>query len=520
MPNRYVSFDGVSKFNQSLATMLAIQLLFLLLVGRPVAAESFRFHLLTEPHSLDSQMVGFSGGNYVYQNIFRGLYRYHSQKGLIKEGAKDCVRAALKLTCRLSPQHRWSDGRRVQAEDYVKSFVRVMDPSVKSHQSELLLLLKNAQAIGRGDVPPEKLGVKALDHYTLRFEFAEEDPEFEYKLINSALAPTPPTGILERKRSPQMLFSGPYKISAWKPGHYVHLDPNLAYALPANRKRPKLEVLFVEDDGTALRLYESGKLNFLRRLTSEDTARYRDTPDFMQVPQARFDYVGFGPQLEGHDKLRQALSHGVDFMSFMKLFVTVGPPGCPSLPARFLDRSTCLKFNPTESKLLAKQDPLDKLVLHFSLLGGDDIARISEWFQGQWKKHLGLSVELHSEEQGVYLQRLRASPPAIFRKGVSLDRPTCLAAVELFLKGSPENYIRFDSPEYEKAVTSLRAAATPSARKVECRKAIEILLNSHRLIPLGEMFFTILVQPKFKGWDLNELNQLDLTDLTEVKPEP
>ena len=46
-----------------------------------------------------------------------------------------------------------------------------------------------------------------------------------------------------------------------------------------------------------------------------------------------------------------------------------------------------------------------------------------------------------------------------------------------------------------------------------CRRAIERLLNSNRLIPLGEMYFTIMASPAFTGWDLNELNQLDLSEL-------
>jgi oligopeptide transport system substrate-binding protein len=167
----------------------------------------------------------------------------------------------------------------------------------------------------------------------------------------------------------------------------------------------------------------------------------------------------------------------------------------------------CQEFKPV--KISAGK----KFEFQFSKMGGDDIARAAEWFQGQWKKHAGVEVELQGQEQAVYLSGLRVKPPAIFRKGVSLDRPTCLAAVELFEKDHPENYIRLNDPEFEKLVQKLRKSKTESERKKACTAAVAKLLKSERLIPLGEMHFTVLASTKFKGWGLNELNQLDLSHL-------
>lgn len=502
--------------------MLPLLLIILAFSGGASAVEpgreSFRFHLLSEPHSMDPQRADGSGGNYVFQNIYRGLFRFHSARGLIPEGAKSCQRRPHKLICTLNPNHRWSNGVAIRAEDYVQSFQRVIDPAQKSRASEMLLNLKNARAIAEGKLPATRLGVSALSASRLQFEFSVDDPEFEFKLINTALVPWPPGGLLEREDSPKMLFSGPYKITEWKPNHFVHLTANKSYGLPAAETRPDLEAVFIESDPTALRLYESGKLNFLRRLTAGEIPRYKGAKDFLQVPMARFDYVGFGPSLEPYEKLREALTESVDFASFLLLFDTKGPPGCPSLPAKLLDRTVCMKFTPELAKrALPPPTEVPKLSFHFSRMGGDDISRAAEWFQGQWKKNLGVLVELSSQEQIVHLQNLRSNPPAIFRKGVNLDRPTCLAAVELFTTGHPENYIRFHSPTYDKLVERLRVARGVTAKRVACRQAIETLMASHRLIPLGEMYFTILMNPKFQSWDLNELNQLDLTNLTEVQ---
>jgi oligopeptide transport system substrate-binding protein len=480
-------------------------------------ADSFRFHLLSEPHTFDFQTTASASGNYVYQNIYRGLFRYHSVKGLIKEGAKECKREPLGLTCTLNPNQRWSNGAPVKASEYVKSFQRLVTPMTKSPQVELLLSLKNAREIWAGTKPPEQLGVKAVDESTLRFEFAEEDPEFEFKLINAALTPYPPSGFLEREQASEMVTNGPYKITSWKLGNSVHLTANKEYRLPANPKRPDLEVYFLESDATALRLYEIGKMNFLRRLTSGEIPRYRDSKEFVQRPFARMEYMAFGPELVNHPDLREALSLALDYDGFLKLFDTKSPVGCPGVPSKFLDRVKCLKYSPVKARqLLAKEKNIPKLAFNYSSMGGEDMNRGAEWFQNQWKKNLNLSVELKPSEQIVYLRLLKSDPPTIFRKGVGLDRPTCLAAMELFTKGHPENYIHFDDPKYDKLVADLKAQTSESGRKVACRKASEYLIESHRILPLGEMYFTMLVSQKFRGWDLNELNHLDLTDLAET----
>jgi oligopeptide transport system substrate-binding protein len=245
--------------------------------------------------------------------------------------------------------------------------------------------------------------------------------------------------------------------------------------------------------------------------------RFRGKPEFQQIPMARFDYVGFGPELKGNKSARFALVHGLEFSDFMRLFGALSPAGCPSLPAHFMDKVNCLKPDFAAAKKAAEKAAKPaKIEMQFSKMGGDDIVRAVEWFQGQWKRNLGWSIQLEGQEQTMYVRRLREKPPAIFRKGVSLDRPTCLAALEVFLKGNPENYIGLDNPKYESLVGRVRKAQALPARKKACREAVDYLMSLDRLIPLGEMHFTILASQKFKGWELNELNQLDLSRLSAL----
>jgi oligopeptide transport system substrate-binding protein len=517
--NQIETSDSQSDIAPTMGYLLST-VIFLWSLSAPAAEPSkvFSFHLFSEPTQLDPQLTNSASGTYLVTNLFRGLFRYRSDQGLIPEMAKSCERSALKLRCTLKENIKWSNGESVVAEDFVRGFQHLIDPGNKSPSADVLFTLKNARAIWDGKMPPTELGVTAEDSQHLRFDFAENDFEFEYKLIHPALSPRRAENVYKGAEVTSLLGNGPYQILVWNQGHEVRIIPNKYYDSQAE-SRPNVNVFFVDDDSTALRLYEAGKLTFLRRLVAAEAPRFETKPGFFQIPMARFDYIGFGPALKDLPQVREALAKSIDFKSFHLLFNSKGLPGCPSLPRSWLDRVPCIKQDLALAKKSLANQTLPKLDWKFGIsqLGGEDISRAAEWFQGQWSKNLGVKVPIESMEQAVYLRKLKSQPPALFRKGVGLDRPTCAAALENFIESSPENYIQFKDAVFNQIFKDLQQTKSASKRKELCRKGIERLIAGYWIIPLGEMYFSILASPQFKGWHINEINQLDLTDLRLVQ---
>jgi oligopeptide transport system substrate-binding protein len=499
--------------------------------------ETFRFHLATEPVSLDPARLSSTDSSYFYINVMRGLFRFTSDGRLAPEGAESCrFESRLKFSCRLAKDAHWSDGRRVEAADYVRSFRRLVSPQSKNPSLELLKNLKNALDVHAGKITADKLGIRAFGKDRLVFEFQKPDPDFPFKLTSSILVPIRAEDFPERQDSAKVLVNGPYQIRSWVPGRRILLSANPHYK-KGFPDRPDVEILVIDDEQTALHLYESKQLSLLRRLPTTYISRYRERADFLQVPMTRFDYMGFGEELRDQPDLRAALSHSADFRELQKIYDALGIPGCPSLPEDLLDRPRCVPFDPEKAKAHLAKVPEEvrkkRLKLMFSKLGGEDLKKGAEWFQGQWKKHLGLTVDLQQTEQGVFLHALRTEPPAIFRKGVSLDRPTCLAALETFAKGGSENFLRLDDPGYERLVERMEKlsqsemksiGAVPKKTSAEwqrlCGEGIQYLLDRHLLIPLGRIHFTLLADPRFQGWSVNEMNQLDLSQLKVQSQKP
>jgi oligopeptide transport system substrate-binding protein len=489
----------------------------------------FRLSIPTEPPSLDPAQLNFSETGYFYHNIMRGLFAYTNKNNLVGEGAEVCLfETPLKLNCRMRKVF-WSDGRPVEAQDYVRAFRRLLAVDGKSTVVSLLSSLKNATAIHAGRLPSESLGVHADGKDRLRFEFDAADPDFLYKLTSSALVPVRERGFPARGELEGAVFNGPYTVVSWGKGRRLRLEANPRYHR-GNRQRPPVEVLFIDDEQTALNLYEQKQLSFLRRLPSTYVAKYRSRPDFMQIPMARFDYLGFGEELKDQLDLRAALSHSADFSELQKLLDALGVPGCPSLPEELSDRPHCVKFDLSRAKKHWEKVPLElrsrRLKLMFTTFAGEDAKKAMEWFQAQWKKNLGFQVEIEGVELQRYLELLRKSPPAIFRKGVALERPTCLAALENFSFRGVENFLKLSDKTLENISNRMSAElksgrdGTPTkpnrqARKT-CGEGVKRLLDQYRLVPLGRMHFTLLVDPLFQNWSLNEMNQLDLSNLKAV----
>jgi len=487
-------------------TSLLLVIVFLLLACDLTWAahpETFRLHLSTSPKSLDPQLQRGSASNYVLGNLYRNIFTFDDQAGLIPDLGVGCIRSnkGMTLKCTLRKDLHWSDKTTLTSADFLRTYLRILDPEVAAFRADLLFKIKNAKEIYQKTAKPESLGIKTPDATTIVFEFAESDPDFEYNLTTFLLAPT---------KADLNITSGPYRLKEFKAGKRILLEPNPEYHLK-NPNRPLVEFLFIEEDSVALQLYEKKELHFLRRLPTLFIPKFKERKDFVWMPLLRFDYIGFGPALKDDEEVRKAFSYSLNFVELQKIFSSDGLPGCAGLPdSWFPGKAPCVSF---DLKKVPRIKRTQNYKMIFSSQGGEDHKRATEWMQQQWKKNAGLQVTLEVKENKLYLDEVKKNPPALFRKGLSPDRPTCLAVLETFSEDNPENYIQLKDAKYQKILGTLAASTQISEQKKLCLEGVQLLLDQHRLIPTGPMHFAMLARPDVKGWKLNQMNQLDLSGL-------
>jgi oligopeptide transport system substrate-binding protein len=490
----------------------------MLLLSSFVKAEEpvFRVFLSSPPLTMNPAQLYGTESTYLVSNLFRGLYRVDSKKGLIPEGAESCEWFGVRnfeLECKLNPNVKWSDGVPVKSEDYVRAFQYLINPESKSREISHLLKLKNAKDILAGKRKPEELGIKAVHDFVLRFEFEEKDPEFLARLSSNVLIPW--RVLPNRDKPEEILTNGPYKIKSLD-NKKAYLVKNQYYPY-GNPSRPDVEIFYIEESSTGQNLFDAGKLDLVHQLNPAFIPKYKNHKGMFEIDFTRFDYIGFGPDLQNDIHFRKALALSLNYEELKDILLTPRRPGCSGLTANYTDKPSCYDFDLELAKRELKKVPknlLEKpLVMKFSRASAETLSRVMEWYQNQWQKNLGIKFSIESTEQGMYLQDLKLNPPAVFRKGVALDRPTCLSALETFQKDSPDNFIKFNNKKYEEILKKLGTEPNSQESKKNCEAGVKILMDEYRIIPQGILHYNMLKSDRFEGFEFNELNQLDLSNL-------
>src|SRR5690606_7384851 len=100
--------------------------------------------------------------SHIQRDLFEGLIAELPSGELTPGVAErwDISNDGLRYTFYLRKNARWSNGDPVTAHDFVFSWRRLVDPMTASNYSLMLAPITNAEAIIRGDLPPEELAVR------------------------------------------------------------------------------------------------------------------------------------------------------------------------------------------------------------------------------------------------------------------------------------------------------------------------------------------------------------------------
>ncbi|MFN8943898.1 MAG: ABC transporter substrate-binding protein [Pseudobdellovibrionaceae bacterium] len=477
------------------------------------------FHLNSEPTSLDPHIQKSSAAGYALDNLYRNLLKLTPSGELKPDLAESCQRDFDKktkqhqITCKLKANLRWSDGTEIQAKHFLASYQRILDSKTQSRRADLFFSILNAKKYYEAGTESKahfnSVGIKELDSRTIRFILEEKNPEFEFSLIGFNTAP------LLSAQTAGKVFSGPYTLLEWKKNEFIHLKPN-QFWLSNHQNLPEVKFLFIPDDSVAVKLYQRNQLHFLRRLPTHLIPQYEKSVEFHSLPIFRFDYLGFGELLKDDFHLRKALSLSLPYNEVTMLFSSKGIFGCAGLPESFFSgKPPCYSYDLTAAKeALSKSSwPRSKpLRFIFSSQGGDDHQKLATWLQIQWKKNLGLRLDIQSVESKIYFSKLKNEEQFLFRRGVSPDRLSCGAALEIFRQNDSENFLKHFEFNFEVDLIKLADLNGAESKKL-CTTLVNRLMDQYAFIPTGAFEFSILAKPQLKGWTFNRLNHLDLSTL-------
>jgi len=110
--------------------------------------------------------------------------------------------------------------------------------------------------------------------------------------------------------------------------------------------------------------------------------------------------------------------------------------------------------------------------------------RIAAYLQQEWRKKLGIEVDLRNTEWKVYLDDMSKLRYQIMRRGWIGDYRDPLTFIELFTSHSGNNNTGWSNAEYDQLVKSAGGEADPKKRLEYLRRAEKILMEEVPAIPL------------------------------------
>ncbi len=226
-------------------------------------------------------------------------------------------------TFKLRDDLMWSDGNKVTAADYVKTFQYAADPE---HAWDFAWFwdgdILNFSECLAGEVPLEELGVRqGANEFELVFETVNPSPYLPAKLLYSptlSKAALETHGPLYNSNPETCVSSGPFILTEWVRDQYLTFERNEAYSGPWEVPLQKIIQKFAAP-AQSFTLYEADEIDYMEGPAPAELQLMQADPETAsQIYQGVGDfaclYFFFDVTMAPFDNklVRQAFSHVID----------------------------------------------------------------------------------------------------------------------------------------------------------------------------------------------------------------
>jgi len=482
--------------------------------------ETLRIMITSEPPSLDWHRAADTTSALVTANLMEGLTQYDlSDKELKLMPALaekwESSDNARKWKFTLRKDVVWSDGVPFTVQHVVDGWRRLLSRQTASEYAYFLFGIKNAKLFNEGKKTWEEVGVKVTGPNEITVELERSMSYFPYLLTHHSTFPIR-LDVVEKggdrwTEPGNMVTLGPFTLKVWQHDRLLVLERNDKYY----GEKPQIKNIIaymIQEQATAINLFDSGKLDSVHDLPSVELRRLRTRKEFRETSRLSIYYYGFNvtkPPLD-NPLVRKAIAMAIDRQQLVQMLAGGQHPLTGWIPSGMFgyEADRGLTFDPEKARELLKQagfgpgKKLPKIEIKFNT--NEDHQRIAENIQAQLKQNLGIEVELKNEEWKVYLNTLRTDPPHIFRLGWQADYPDPDNFMSVLLSYSENNHTKWKNAKYDQLVTKAAGSLDREERLRLYSEAQKLLVEEEvPAVPLYSTVKHVLVNERVENYPLN-----------------
>jgi oligopeptide transport system substrate-binding protein len=377
------------------------------------------------------------------------------------------------------------------------------------------------------------VGVRAVDDYTLVVTLTHPTPFFSELLTFYPLYAVN-RSCIERYGSPgwtkpeNIVTNGPFLLHFRRIRDRIRLVKNPNYWNAGNVHLQVVDALPVKSRITAMNMFLNGELDWNHAPPGNMIPLLKDRPEYRSGPAlvVYFYRLNTGRPGLNDRRVRQALNLALDKSQICTYVTQAGeqparslvPPGMSGY-----EPASCGTYNPDRGKqLLAEAGfPDGRGFPRIEILFNSDEMHksIAEVIQQQWKRTLGIDVDLRGIAWPAYLDAMHKSDFDICRAGWVPDYTDPNTFLDMFVTGGTHNNTNWGNPRYDELITAAGREPDTTKRLQMFREAETILMDELPIIPIYYYVTKNLVKSRVQNFypnlhDSNPISALRVNDLS------
>jgi oligopeptide transport system substrate-binding protein len=417
-------------------------------------------------------------------------------------------------------KHVWSDGVPVTSRDFLFAWRRELDPKTAAPYAYNLWVVKNAEAVSAGKLPPEALGVEAPNDATLIVHLEHPAPYLAELMDHQVAWPIPWHVYLKYgnawARPEHHVGNGPYMVKSWIPNDHVTLVKNPRFYDAVHVRIDTVNYYAITDSEAALREFRAGQFDVQNPFPNDEIDWMRaNMPEALKiVPYLGTAYIVMNVTHKPLDdiRVRRAINLAFDRESLTNRVRRIGeppayhivPPGTANYPG---GASLAFLTMPFSERLVKAQalmrdagyGPAHRLRLSLLTSTNPDSKRAGAAALGMLAK-IYIDLDLRSMESGVYLSTLQQHDFDLGFASWIADFNDASNFLDLLRTGAGENYGGYANKAYDALLDRAQQQTDLAVRGRMMKQAEQMALDDYAWVPVYFMVTRDVVQPYVKGW--------------------
>ncbi|MCL6603915.1 MAG: peptide ABC transporter substrate-binding protein [Paenibacillus sp.] len=483
-----------------------------------VAKQVLRIGVDAIPAVLDPAPTVDDTESSVIKGLFEGLVRLNESGQAVPGIAKSwkISNDGKTYTFTLRSSAKWSNQHPVKASDFEYAWKLALSPKAANGLAFKMFMIAGAESYHNGtQKDPSKVGIKALNDYTLQVTLTEKNYTFIQLLAENIYLPVNATVVKANKNwarsTKSVITNGPFKLAAWD-NHKVVLAKNPNYYAAKEIQFSEVQFLVPaagQPSNTAA--YLDDKLDWISggETTAIDYSLLSAEVfnEKYELPYAGLYYYQFNLNKAPFNniKIRKALAMAIDRESLPYGTPAYGnvAPTIHGVKQPFRSEIADSAYFSEDFKIAKKllqeglqEEGLTKLP-KFNIIVNEEQNHdlVAQFIISDWQENLGIEANVEVQSWNELLDNRYSKNFTVARAGWRADYNDPATFLEYFTSWSEDNDTGWYNKQYDSYMRQARQQQAPAERMQLYAKAEKLLMDEMIILPLYYYTTDVLAKP-------------------------